>query len=362
MVDAEAGGLPSEWGQFSAADHIRAPSPRVPNPVTSLLTKPSLAPRLATAFQKGQRWLDDLRGVEPVDHRDSLLTLMLIHDLHTAPLDRLSGSERWQHHPAVAELKWCLEERFLRSLGVQVNARTWTLDDDPVAAMRALAAADQVPKIYTWLATDATYDQLTEFLALEGGPDGGFDDLVAICQLGLEGEAKVELARNYWDEMGHGDLAAVHTRLHQQLVSALDLPVIPRSHQGIEALERSVLGSLLATNRALQPEMLGALGLIELQAGPRCRRVVAALDRLSAPRDAFAFYEVHAAVDPRHGKDWLDNVIATLGGSNSSIGQRIVRGAKWRSTVNARFFDALSGHFATEKLPRREHDAEAKAS
>src|SRR5690606_14819282 len=103
------------------------------------------------------------------------------------------------------------------------------------------------------------------------------------------------------------------TELHHRLVQALGLQVVPRSKQPTEALERSVLGSLLATNRRLQPEMVGALGLIELQAGPRCRKVVKALRRLDAPADAFPFYEEHAVADPRHGKDWVDHVVATLG-------------------------------------------------
>jgi hypothetical protein len=180
-----------------------------------------------------------------------------------------------------------------------------------------------------------------EFLSLEGGPDGGFDDLVAACQIGLDGEAKLELARNYWDEMGNGDLARVHTELHRKLSRALDLRCPPRQHQPIEALERSVVTGLLATNRWLQPEMLGALGLLELQAGPRCRKVVAALERIGAGDDALDFYVEHATIDPRHGKDWVDKAIAPLE-ADPRWATGIVRGARWRSIVNAGFFAAMS--------------------
>src|SRR5206468_11362645 len=117
---------------------------------------------------------------------------------------------------------------------------------------------------------------------------------------------------------------------------AIALPVIPRSEQPIEALERLALGGILATNRWLQAEMLGALGLIELQAGPRCRKVVAALRRLGAPEGAFPFYVVHADVDPRHGKDWLDNAVRPYVSEHPEWADRVVRGARWRSLVNAR--------------------------
>ena len=187
--------------------------------------------------------------------------------------------------------------------------------------MRMIARRDLVPDVYDWLATEATFAELVEFLAIEGGPDGGFDDLVAICQIGLVGIPKVVLGTNYWDEMGRGVPAAVHTELHHQLVGALELPEIAPEDLPVEALERAALNGLLATNRAFQPEMIGALGLLELQAGPRCRRVVAALHRLGAPPDAFPFYEEHATADPRHGKDWLDRGVTSLVGDHAAVGR-----------------------------------------
>src|SRR4029077_2119294 len=106
------------------------------------------------------------------------------------------------------------------------------------------------------------------FLALEGGPDADFDDLVAMCQIGLSGLPKLTLAANYWDEMGRGSLAHVHTELHHDMVTALGVRAIPTDHLPLEVLERRALNGYLATTRALQPEMLGSLGLLEAQAGP----------------------------------------------------------------------------------------------
>ncbi len=275
-----------------------------------------------------------------VDRRDRFLTLLSIYDLHTAPLTELGERARFQHHPAVAEVKNRLEAEWLAEL--DSRALPEGLPDEPIAAMRALAARDRLPEPYKWLARQASYDELVWLLALEGGPDGGFDDLVAVCQVGLDGSAKLELANNYWDEMGNGDPAAIHTELHRQLARALDLPVILREEQPVAALERSALGGLLSTNRWLQPEMLGALGLIELQAGPRCRLVLQAFDRVGVPREAYPFYEVHAEVDPRHGKDWLEKAVGPLAEQQPAWAPRMVRGAWWRALVNAAFFDAAS--------------------
>jgi hypothetical protein len=273
--------------------------------------------------------------------RDRFMTLLGIYDLHRAPIERLGDAVRLQHSPAVAARKQECEEQWLAELeALQLPA---DIDvSDPLDAMRALAARDRLPRIYKWLAREASWEQVVHFLALEGGPDADFDDLVAACQVGLGGAAKMELATNYWDEMGNGDPAAVHTVLHERLVEAVGLPTIPLAEQPTSALARAAFCGLLATNRWLQPEMLGALGLIELQAGPRCRLVLHALERCGAPPDAMPFYEVHADVDPRHGKDWLEKAIAPTIERLPEWGPRIVRGALWRSAVNAEFLADVS--------------------
>lgn len=283
--------------------------------------------------------LDGLAGAEACDHFDAMDALLGIHQLWSAPLAGLDGRERLQNHPAVAALKWRLEAEYLELL------ETWTAGGpspaDACAALRRIARSSD-DGVYDWLATTADDAQMRRFLALEGGPDAGFDDLVATCQLGLTGGPKVVMGANYWDEMGCGRVEEVHTVLHDRMAAALDLPSVPRSQLPVSALDRMALNGVLSTNRWLQPELVGALGLLELQAGPRCRKVVQALTRLGAPADALPFYEEHATTDPRHGKEWLDGVVVPLVLEHPSWGPRIVRGAAWRAEVNRRLFaDAL---------------------
>ena len=308
--------------------------------VTSPTSIPrTLAQRLEGALRRGDEALAAMASDEPVDERDGLLTLLTIHDLHVGEVDQIGPALRWQHHPTVAGLKGRLERDVLDSLSDGMNGA-----DDPVGAIRAIARDGLVPEVYEWLAEECSWGELVDFLTLEGGPDAGFDDLVAACQIGLRGEPKLELARNYWDEMGRGEADEVHTELHHRLSEAIAMPRIPRHEQPTSGLRRTVLGSILATNRALQPEMVGALGLLELQAGPRCRKVVRSLERLEAPEGAFPFYVEHATVDPHHGKAWLDHVVAPLG-DDPWWAEGMVRGAHWRAQVNAAFFADMALRF-----------------
>ncbi len=310
-------------------------------PSDSSTHPPSLAARLDEALGTGEvDQLERLARADPADRFDAVDALLGIYELWNSSLPTADGRERFQNHPAVASLKWRLEAPFLALLD------EWTSgggpsDADACAAMRRIARRDD-DNVYDWLATTADDEQLRRFLALEGGPDAGFDDLVATCQVGLTGGPKVVLGANYWDEMGRGRPEYVHTELHDRMVAALGLPGLSRSELPQSSLDRTALNGLLATNRWLQPELVGALGLLELQAGPPCRKVVQALTRLDAPADALPFYEEHATTDPRHGKEWLDGVVTPLVDDHPSWGPRIVRGAAWRAEVNRRLFaDAL---------------------
>jgi hypothetical protein len=62
---------------------------------------------------------------------------------------------------------------------------------------------------------------------------------------------------------------------------------------------------------------------------------------VGAPREAFPFYEVHAEVDPRHGKDWLEKAVAPTAVEQPHWRERMVRGAWWRAVTNAGLFDLL---------------------
>lgn len=292
--------------------------------------------RLDAALATGSFDELDPDAVDPADRRTRALLLLRLYELRTGPL---TAACRWAGHPAVTGLQWRLESAWLAELA-QLAPPADLPADDLAAAIRTIAARDRLPAPYRWLAETASWPQLRHFLALEGGPDAGFDDLVASCQIGLSGRPKLELASNYWDELGNGEPSQVHTLLHAQLVAALDLPSLPVDELPVAALERTAFCGLLAANHWLQPEMLGALGLIELQAGPRCRLVLAAFDRLRAPAAAYPFYRVHAEVDPRHGRGWVDNALLPICQERPQWAPRILQGAWWRSALNREFFAA----------------------
>src|SRR4051794_27644738 len=168
-----------------------APQPAATAPLTTALR---------AALIHGEGALEALvRSTDAtIDERDGLLALLTIHDLDLAPIDAVGSAVRFQHHPAVAALRWRLEHDFEKWHDGLGDGDDHVDHEDAVGAVgaiRAIAARDLVPPIYRWLAESASMAEVIAFLAVEGGPDGGFDDLVALAQVGLAGEPKLELAR-----------------------------------------------------------------------------------------------------------------------------------------------------------------------
>src|SRR4051812_18476400 len=82
----------------------------------------------------------------------------------------------------------------------------------------------QGDKLFLWLAEEAPLEAMRWFLEQEAAGEAGFDDLVAMTQVKFPMCAKLELARNYWDEMGRGNPKGMHGPMLDFLVERLPPP------------------------------------------------------------------------------------------------------------------------------------------
>ena len=126
--------------------------------------------------------------------------------------------------------------------------------------------------LFTWLAERAELMDMVWFLEQEMFGEAGLDDLVALAQVRMPKRAKLELARNYWDEMGQGHASDMRGPMLARLSEALGLAPNP-SHVVWEALALGNLMAAFAANRRYAYHAIGALGVIELMAPRRDARV-----------------------------------------------------------------------------------------
>ncbi len=191
--------------------------------------------------------------------------------------------------------------------------------------------------LFDWLATHATLDQMRWFLRQEVDGEAGFEDLVALTQLRMPEGPKLELARNYADEMGRGHASGMHGPMLARLAAELALDEMPDD----TVWEARALGNLLcglATNRRYAYQSIGALGVIELTAPRRAELVNSGLKRLGMSPHARQYYALHATLDVKHSEAWNREILGPLVAQNGALAPLIAEGALLRLHAGARCF------------------------
>jgi len=198
--------------------------------------------------------------------------------------------------------------------------------------------------LFSWLASTGTLEQMRWFLAQEVAGEAGFDDLVAMTQIKLPARAKLELARNYWDEMGCGQAKGMHGALLDKTVVELDIKAA-REDATWESLALSNLMVGLAFNRRYAYHSLGALGVIEMTAPGRVSCINTGLKRLGVSAAGRHYFALHAGVDIIHSAGWNAEAIAPLVEGNPWVARAIAEGALMRLKAGQRCFERYRMEF-----------------
>jgi hypothetical protein len=191
--------------------------------------------------------------------------------------------------------------------------------------------------LFPWLEADATLDEVRWFLRQEVAGEAGFDDLVALTQLRLPARAKLEMARNYWDEMGQGHAGGMHGPMLDALARALRVEDVP----GPVVWEAQALSNLLvalAANRRYAYQAVGALGVIELTAPDRAAKVNEGLRRLGVGAAERRYFALHATLDRKHSASWNSEVLWSLVEAEPRTAALMAEGALMRLSAGARCF------------------------
>jgi len=193
-----------------------------------------------------------------------------------------------------------------------------------------------------FLRDHADTESVRTFLAQETTLDPRFDDILALLQIGTSGSEKMEIAKNYYDEMGCGEDSGVHSYLFSKALRALD---IDAAYIERALLPDSRISGNLSACLALSPryhyKALGYFGVTEYLAPRRFKDLVAGWRRLGLPAEGIEYHDLHIRIDAVHGKAWLDNVIRPLIERDPRVAKEIALGAMIRLNSSARYLDTL---------------------
>ena len=231
-------------------------------------------------------------------------------------------------------------EQFRTEIAEQASAAPQDVDGF-LAWFEALKAEGpgQGDPLFDWFADSATLDQMRWFLEQEAAGEAGFDDLVALTQVKLPATPKLELARNYWDEMGRGAEGGMHGPMLDRTTLGLELhPSIDTTLWPSLALANTM--TAFATTRRYAYHSVGALGVVELTAPTRVAKIAAGLKRLGVEPKYRKYFDLHAVLDVKHSEDWNREALRPLVEADPACARYLAEGAIMRLTCGARCFDA----------------------
>ena len=174
--------------------------------------------------------------------------------------------------------------------------------------------------------------------------EAGFEDVLALAQVKMPARPKLEMARNFWDEMGQGQAKGMHGPMLERLARHLELdPDIDNVVPDSLALGNMMMA--LASNRAFAFHTVGALGVIEMTAPDRAAAVTAGLKRLGVPAKVRHYFALHAVLDRRHSEEWNKEVLEPLVAEEPKRARCLAEGALLRLARGKACFDVYRAHF-----------------
>ncbi|WP_075359370.1 iron-containing redox enzyme family protein [Caballeronia sordidicola] len=277
----------------------------------------------------------------------------LLASFNSSRLAIATPSSQWHNHLETEYRYRAAEGHFLEGLRATVTTMipdSFRNTDGFVSWFESLVVIGpgQQHPLFDWLAGTASLAQMRWFLRQEAAGEAGFDDLLAYTQVKLPTQAKLECARNYWDEMGHGKQKAMHGEMLERMVRELDLqPFVESTVWESLALSNTMLG--LATTRRYTYQALGALGAIELTAPQRVAKVSNGMRRLGFNAQQRAYFDLHASLDVAHAKAWIREIIRPLVDADHACAKFIAEGALMRLICGQRCFERYSLELGVEQ-------------
>ncbi len=277
-------------------------------------------------------------------------------ELNRGRLDPRFGDLDWRADVDADHALRVLEGEILESERSVIAARAQTAPTDSdgfVAWFEELEASGpgQHDLLFPWLAATATVEQMRWFLRQEVAGEAGFEDLVALAQVRLADQPKLELARNYWDEMGRGNAGGMHGPMLARLAEAVELaalePTVPVVWESV-ALGNIMMG--LAANRRYAYHALGALGVIELTAPGRAALVNQGLKRLQIAPHARHYFALHATLDIKHSAAWNEEVLRPIVAAEPRAAVAIAEGALLRLEAGRRCYERYRAALGVDQI------------
>ena len=254
------------------------------------------------------------------------------------------------NHPLMSEIRFILEEAWYQSERLKHELKLTELPEvkdfpDWIQDYANKHSEQSIHPIFPFLAKEASLEQMREFFLQETPLEMLFGDIVGLMLPGLYGSPKMELVRNYWDEVGCANNERVHRNLRAELMRHLDIPTdIYISQANILICEELELINLylgLALNRAKLTELIGVMLTTEIIIPGNFNYLIEGWRRLGIDDDLLSYHLEHIGVDEIHAQDLLYRVVMPILQESPDQMQDIILGVSRRLDISKAVIDTL---------------------
>lgn len=209
--------------------------------------------------------------------------------------------------------------------------------------------------VFDFMKTNASRSQIIKYFTTDYALNMCFYDLIVLSLVGIDEDVRMEVANNFWDEMGQGNPARTHVQLYRDLLEYLQIEDSPERFVdalGWEGLSGYNLLLYFAFNRREYFRSIGALAITELSDPDQYAKLLAGCRRIGTDQPSVLdYYSEHVEVDALHGDGWIDNVIVPVLRRYPGEAQAVLEGAAMRLNSSKAYWDWQLAEMAKVAAP-----------
>lgn len=315
---------------------------------------PEFAAFCRLGYAEQQRHLEQLRA-GPTRHGETLhrhlsFVSSYLFGYADSPTFRTADDEL---EVAILRAKTVLERELLDHWLRVADHPTGLDQHDAAGYLRELRTANPCldHPLFDYIERDASRQAIRMFLRNEVTRNEVVDDEVAMMLVGLQGQMKLAIASNLWDEVGRGRLTNFHTYwLRRLLEHTADWDDLLRYRDGVRPWFTQIttnVFNILLTRPGLRLMAYGWFLINESWVAPHFVKILSGIERVGLDADDITVYfATHVSIDPRHTDELTGAIAAQTPPLSRVEADQVVRGAHLAIAANRAQYDHMAGYLA----------------
>jgi|GEM_PF-7026254 len=211
--------------------------------------------------------------------------------------------------------------------------------------------------IFNFLKNEAGWEVLSEYLWAENLCDLNFVNILGFLMQGLEGVSGLEIARNFFDEIGEFQLDKFHTKLRRDMMYNVGLPILDEDWNIDTYLtpeyEHFNAYCSYGFRRDRKYRLIGMMLATEHLVPSQQEYVLSGWLRVGLPEAKMAYILEHIVGDVTHSQGWFNNVVKPNIANNLFRQTEILIGVHQHLEILGRLYDAMYQSFKSDIFPSK---------